>query len=191
MLLRTWKSGSNIICQICNLRDILASKQVTFRGNLVVYLWIVGRNTCISFQAFVLKSPWKIFFERKMKVWKLFKSTNMLFLSVCNINNSTAFSFSSFMPREMFNNLKKKNTFLTFGIKSIFIPFYIFLSPWMYEDGALYSWICSKHIRANMITQKWKSLISSKLRCEITAKKWLKKMKTIRICRNAFFLLQL
>ena len=45
-------------------------------------LWIVGQKTCICCRAFVLKPPWKMFFERKMKVSKLFKSTNMLF-SIC------------------------------------------------------------------------------------------------------------
>ena len=86
--------------------------------------WIVGQKTCICCQAFVLKPPWKMFFERKMKVSKLFKSTNMLF-SIClqhkqfNIFSPELFPFwVHHLCHEKFSAIwrRKKHFFLTFEI---------------------------------------------------------------------------
>ena len=48
----------------------------------------------------------------------------------------------------------KKKHFSFWDIKVFPSSFTFSCPPWMYQDGALYSWICSKHILANMITSK-------------------------------------
>ena len=119
-------------------------------------MWIFCQKTCICVKASVKNVLW----ERKMKVSKLFKSANMLF-SICfqhkqfNIFSLELFGFwNHHLCQEKNPKFLEEETLLLSRYKSISILFYIFLSPWMYQDGALYSWICSKHIRADMITSK-------------------------------------
>ena len=123
--------------------------------------WIVGQKTCICCRAFVLKPPWKMFFERKMKVSKLFKSTNMLFSIWLQHKQFNIFSPELFpfwvhhLCHEKFSAIwRRKKHFNFWDIKVFPSRFTFSCPPWMYQDGALYSWICSKHILANMITSK-------------------------------------
>ena len=96
------------------------------------------KNLQLLFSICVKASVKNVLWERKMKVSKLFKSTNMLF-SICWQHKQ----FNIFLPelfRFWIHHLcqekssaiweKKKKTLLVWDRK-VFLLFYIFLSPWM------------------------------------------------------------
>ena len=66
---------------------------------------VVLRESCCF--ACVLKIPWKILWEREMRVWKLFKSTNMLF-SIC-FRHQQFNIFSPEFSQKTFHPLKNKS----------------------------------------------------------------------------------
>ena len=69
------------------------------------YVWLFSENLVVF--AYVLKIPWKILWEREMRVWKLFKSTNMLF-SIC-FRHQQFNIFSPEFSQKTFHPLKNKS----------------------------------------------------------------------------------
>ena len=68
-------------------------------------VWLFSENIFVF--ACVLKIAWKILWEREMRVWKLFKSTNMLF-SIC-FRHQQFNIFSPEFSQKTFYPLKNKS----------------------------------------------------------------------------------
>ena len=104
------------------------------------YVWLFSENLVVF--ACVLKIPWKILWEREMRVWKLFKSTNMLF-SIC-FRHQQFNIFSPEFSQKTFHPLKNKS----FAVICVFIC----------NIQALL------HIQSGLVQDMWLRQTSQKLR---------------------------
>ena len=90
------------------------------------YVWLFSENLVVF--ACVLKIPWKILWEREMRVWKLFKSTNMLF-SIC-FRHQQFNIFSPEFSQKTFHPLKNKSFVVICVLFAIFRLYFISSQGW-------------------------------------------------------------